>query len=100
MTVMTNAMITVLIQRHIAPGMESTYESFARQIIQATVSMPGFISGESLKAIDAPEIRYIIVKMQHVTDWQRWLVSSQRQALVALLAPLLLEPEKISLLTH
>jgi len=93
-------MITVLIERHIAPGMASTYESFARQIIQATVSMPGFISGESLKVIDSPETRYIVVKMQTISDWQRWLVSPQRQELVALLAPVLREPEKISLLTH
>ncbi len=62
--------------------------------------MPGFISGESLKAIDSAETRYIIVKMQTIADWQRWLVSPQRQELVALLAPVLREPEKISLLTH
>ena len=92
-------MITVIIERHIAPGMASTYENFARQIIEATVSAPGFVSGESLRGLDDPNARYIVVKMKNKSNWQQWLLSKQRRELVTLVSPLLTSPEKITLLT-
>jgi heme-degrading monooxygenase HmoA len=93
-------MITVLIERHLAPDMGSTYEGFAKKIIQATVSTPGFISGESLHGVDDPNTRYIIVKMQSESDWRRWFRSRERLDLVGQLGPLLTIPEKIILLRH
>ena len=93
-------MITVIIERHIAPDMSSTYESFAKQIIQATVSAPGFISGESLRGLDDPNARYIVVKMKSKSNWLEWLQSKERRELVALVNPLLTIPEKVTLLTH
>ena len=93
-------MITVIIERHIARDMRSTYESFAKQIIQATVSAPGFISGESLRGLDDPNARYIVVKMNNKSNWLQWLQSKERRELVALVNPLLTIPEKITLLTH
>jgi antibiotic biosynthesis monooxygenase (ABM) superfamily enzyme len=93
-------MITVIIERHIAPDMSSTYESFAKQIIQATVSAPGFISGESLHGLDDPNARYIFVKMKNKSDWQSWFESKERRELVSLVGPMLAIPEKITLLTH
>ncbi len=92
-------MITVIIERHIAPGMTSTYENFAREIIEATVSAPGFISGESLRGLGDSNARYIIVKMRNHSNWQQWLLSKQRRDLVSLVTPLLTSPEKITLLT-
>lgn len=92
-------MITVLIERHIAPDMGSTYESLAKRIIQATVHAPGFISGESLRGVDDPNTRFIIVKMQSKEDWQRWLLSRERRELVAMVSPLLTVPEKVSVLS-
>lgn len=93
-------MITVIIERHIAPDMGSTYENFAKKIIQATVSARGFVSGESLSGVDDPNARYIIVKMKSKEDWQHWLRSKERRELVTLVSPLLTIPEKVTLLTH
>ena len=93
-------MITVLIERHIAPGMATTYDNFARKILQATVTAPGFISGESLKGISDPNVRFIMIKMQSQQDWQAWLTSIQRREVVALLRPILVLPEKVTLLSH
>ncbi len=92
-------MITVIIERHIAPGMTSTYENFAQEIIEATVSAPGFISGESLRGLEDSNARYIIVKMRNQSNWKQWLASKQRRDLVTLVMPLLTSPEKITLLT-
>jgi antibiotic biosynthesis monooxygenase (ABM) superfamily enzyme len=93
-------MITVLIERHIAPGMASTYDNFARKMLQATVTAPGFISGESLHGIEDPNVRYILIKLQNRENWQHWLASPERREVVSLLRPILILPEKITLLSH
>ncbi|MDF1831346.1 MAG: antibiotic biosynthesis monooxygenase [Porticoccaceae bacterium] len=93
-------MITVLIERHIAPGMASTYDNFARKMLQATVTAPGFISGESLHGIEDPNVRYILIKMQNRNNWRDWLASPERREVVSLLSPILVLPEKITLLRH
>ncbi|MBL4781320.1 MAG: antibiotic biosynthesis monooxygenase [Porticoccaceae bacterium] len=93
-------MITVLIERHIAPGMASTYNNFARKMLKATVSAPGFISGESLHGIEDPNVRYILIKMQSRENWNNWLASSERRDVVSLLSSILVLPEKITLLSH
>ncbi len=93
-------MITVLIERHIALGMASTYDNFARKILQATVSAPGFISGESLKGIDDANVRFIMIKMQSRENWQSWLTSPERREVISLLSSILVLPEKITLLSH
>ena len=72
-------MITVLIERHIVPGMASTYANYATQIIQASVSAPGFISGESLKGIDDSNARYIVIKIRSIQDWKNWFTSPERE---------------------
>jgi len=93
-------MITVLIERHIAPGMASTYDNFAHKMLQATVTAPGFISGESLHGIEDPNVRYILIKLQNRENWQHWLASPERREVVSLLRPILVLPEKITLLSH
>ena len=48
-------MLAVMIKRHLAPGMESTYEEFSRKIIQAAV--PAIISVD----LTVVEVVHIIV---------------------------------------
>lgn len=93
-------MIRVLVQRVVAPGMESTYDEYIRGTIQAAVAAPGFISGESLHDIEHPNVRYVIIKMRSVQDWHAWYHSDERIQAVNLITPLLLEPEGITLLSH
>jgi len=93
-------MITVIIERHLADDMIDTYEAFARKVMQAAVEAPGFISGESFHRMDAPDVRFLIVKMRTAEDWQRWQRSPQRSELISQLQPTLKYPEKITLLSH
>ena len=93
-------MITVLIERHIAPDMDRTYENFARKVIQDTVLTPGFVSGEAFRGVDDPHTRYIVLKMKSKEDWLRWVHSAERRELVAMVGPLLTVPEKVTLLAH
>jgi len=69
-------------------------------MLQATVTAPGFISGESLHGIEDPNVRYILIKMQNRNNWRDWLASPERREVVSLLSPILVLPEKITLLRH
>ena len=93
-------MISVLIQRVIAPGMESSYDTIINSTMQSAVGTPGFISGESMYDLEHPNIRFLFVKMRSVLDWHAWHASPERNEAINQVAPLLLEPEKITLLSH
>ncbi|MDC1210863.1 antibiotic biosynthesis monooxygenase [Porticoccaceae bacterium] len=92
-------MLAVLIKRILAPGMESTYEEFSRKIIQAAVPAQGFISSKAFKDIHEPSIRYTLIQMESLADWQAWKHSSERIDALGQIQPLLQEPEHISILT-
>ena len=92
-------MLAVLIKRILAPGMESTYEEFSRKIIQAAVPAKGFISSKAFKEINNPSVRYTLIQMETLADWHAWQNSSERNNALALVQPLLQEPETVSILT-
>ena len=91
-------MLAVLIKRILAPGMESTYEEFSRKIIQAAVPAKWFISSKAVKEINDPDIRYTLIQMESLTDWQAWKDSTERNDALGQIQPLLQEPETISIL--
>ncbi|HEY7774609.1 MAG TPA: antibiotic biosynthesis monooxygenase family protein [Marinagarivorans sp.] len=91
-------MIYVLIERRIADGMASTYDQCARDMLQQTYAVPGFISGEAYEDMNDHHHRFLLCKWRTLRDWQRWLRSERRAELINLFAPILQEPEKITLL--
>ncbi|UTW45682.1 antibiotic biosynthesis monooxygenase [bacterium SCSIO 12696] len=93
-------MISVLIQRVIAPGMEPSYDQIINSAMQSALSVPGFISGESMHNLEYPNVRYVMVKMRSELDWYAWHASPERNQALEQVTPLLLEPEKITLLSH
>lgn len=92
-------MIYILIERRIAEGMSSTYDDTARNMLQQTYAVPGFISGEAYEDMHDHNHRFLLCKWRSLSDWQRWLHSEQRAELINHFAPVLHEPEKITLLT-
>lgn len=91
-------MIYVLIERRIAEGMASTYEQAARDMLQQTYVVEGFISGEAYEDMQDHNHRFLLCKWRTLRDWQRWLHSEKRAELINRFAPILQEPEKFTLL--
>lgn len=91
-------MIRVLIERHIAESLESAYEERSRLILQRAVAAPGFISGETLANAHDPNHRLTLSNWRSEEDWDRWLHSQERQSLLAELAPMMDQDEKITVL--
>lgn len=93
-------MIYVLVERHIADGMESTYEFAARKALRWAYRAEGFISGETLRDSQRPNHHYLLSKWRSLHDWKRWYYSYERNEVMNELNPTLTDFEKITLLEH
>ncbi len=93
-------MIHVLIERHVAEGMLSTYEEFLKKALQRTFVAHGFVSGEAFHSVEDENHRFLWCKWRSHQDWTRWYHSRERQELVNTMKPLLSQEEKISILKN
>lgn len=91
-------MIYVLVERHIADGMQSTYELASRNALEAAHRAPGFINGETLTDIQRPNHRYLLSKWRSLHDWKNWYYSDARHEAMNQLNLTLSDFEKITLL--
>ena len=93
-------MITVLIERTLAPDMESTYEASAKRTLHLAYQAEGFVNGETYSDIHNANKRYVFSKWRSARDWYNWYNSEARRNMMNELMPMLGEPEKIALLEN
>ncbi|PIE43337.1 MAG: antibiotic biosynthesis monooxygenase [Gammaproteobacteria bacterium] len=91
-------MIRVIIERHIAPSLEDYYDEFERTILQNAITVPGYLSGETLRNTNDPNHRFIICNWRSILDWQHWEHSEQRRDIVTPLRALMDRDEIITVL--
>ncbi len=93
-------MIHVLIERHIAENMLSTYDEQSRNALQRSYSVRGFISGEAFANTEDIYHRFVLCKWRSHQDWNRWYQSDERLQLMNHIQPILRVPEKILILEN
>jgi heme-degrading monooxygenase HmoA len=93
-------MIHVLIERHIAEGLLSTYKELSRQAMHRTYMAPGFIAGESFDNTADGHHRFVLCKWRSLKDWDLWVQSAERQELMNRIGPTLSGPEKVLILKN
>lgn len=93
-------MIHVLIERHIAPDMESTYEQLARNTLHLAYQARGFINGETFKDMNDANVRFVMSKWRSVQDWQLWYGSESRKDMMNEMNLMLSTPEKVTYLEN
>jgi heme-degrading monooxygenase HmoA len=93
-------MIYVLVERHIAEGMETTYELAAQRALEAAHRAEGFISGETMRDLQRPNHHYLLSKWRSLHDWKRWYYSDERYNVMNQVNPTLSDFEKITLLEN
>ncbi|MCP8689290.1 antibiotic biosynthesis monooxygenase family protein [Marinobacterium sedimentorum] len=93
-------MIRVLIERDIADDLADHYEKAARATLTEAMQAHGFISGEALHDTQNPNHRVVLATYRTIQDWQRWARSDQRQEAMAVINPMLISEEKITVLEH
>ena len=92
--------IRVLIEREVEPGKETNLQQFLTQARTKAMRARGYISGETLRALDNPNKFLVISNWNSVEDWKAWEKGPERAQLQKELAPLLLGEEKCSVFTH
>jgi len=71
--------VKVLITRTVPPEKGLELLQLFKEMRSLAVSQPGYISGETLKSNDRPDVYLIISTWEAPGDWEKWLLSKERQ---------------------
>ena len=88
--------VRILIQRRIKPGKEKELNQIVRELRSKAMHAEGFISGETLRSIEDPSVHLVISTWKSIDDWNRWVNSPERKALLDKIDAILAEPTKMT----
>ncbi|MCP4471364.1 MAG: antibiotic biosynthesis monooxygenase [Gammaproteobacteria bacterium] len=91
-------MIRVIIEREIAEGLEEFYESAIADLLGVMANAGGYQSDESLVDFHRPNHYVVVTRWVDEAAWNRWYGSSERQELLDVIRPFLLDQEKFTVL--
>ena len=75
--------IKVLIKRSVPENKAKDMIPLVRQLRILAINQAGYISGETLKSFDVPDTFLVISNWQSSDDWEKWLLSKERQKIQA-----------------
>ena len=81
--------IKVLIKRSVPENKAKDMIPLVRQLRILAINQAGYISGETLKSFDVPDTFLVISNWQSSDDWEKWLLSKERQKIQAKIDSLL-----------
>ncbi len=73
--------IKVLITRTVPREKARDMLQLFREMRSLASSQPGYISGETLKSSDQPDVFLVISTWESSEYWEKWLLSKDRQAI-------------------
>ena len=92
--------VRVIIQREVKPGQEASLQHLMMQARSKALKAKGYISGETLRALDNPNKFLVLSNWNSAEDWKAWESDPERAKLQMEMAPLLLGREKCTVYTH
>jgi heme oxygenase (mycobilin-producing) len=92
--------VRVIIERQVEPGQEARLRLFMTQSRTKAIKAKGYISGETLKALDDPSKFIVLSNWSSAEDWNAWVKDPERVKLQQELEPLLIGKEKCTVYTH
>lgn len=91
-------MIRVLIERRLVEGAEEKLQKAMREIRREAIHTPGYVSGESLRDVSNPRLYVTLSTWRSHEEWEMWRKSELRERFEEKIAPLLTEPERVTVL--
>ena len=73
--------IKVLITRTVPREKSREMLQLFREMRSLASNQPGYISGETLKSSDRPDVFLVISTWESPDGWEKWLLSKERQAI-------------------
>jgi len=92
--------VRVIIERHVEPGQEARLGLLMMQARAKATNAKGYISGETLRALDDPSKFIVLSNWNSAQDWKAWEKNPERVKLQQELEPLLIGKEKCTVYTH
>ncbi|MGC9967086.1 MAG: antibiotic biosynthesis monooxygenase family protein [Syntrophobacteraceae bacterium] len=92
--------VRVIIEREIEPGQEARLRLLMTQARTKAIRAKGYISGETLRAMDNPNKYLILSNWISAEDWKAWKKDPERIKLQQELEPLLRYKEKCTVYSH
>jgi heme-degrading monooxygenase HmoA len=81
--------VKILISREIKPDKAKEMVRLFKKLRSLAVLQPGYISGETLKSSDRPNVYLVISTWQTPEDWEKWLLNKERQEIQKVIDSLL-----------
>lgn len=92
--------VRVLIEREIEPGHELQLHQLLLQLRAKAMQVKGYISGETLRALDDPNRFLVISTWSNLDEWKGWENNSDRKRIEAQINNLLRSPEKKAIYSY
>ncbi|MGA8573802.1 MAG: antibiotic biosynthesis monooxygenase family protein [Desulfobaccales bacterium] len=93
-------MVKVLLERTIKGKHVKEITRLLRMLRVLAMQQPGYISGETLHEIDAPNNYLVISAWYSREDWQAWLANQERQKLQSELDGYMEAPTRFRVYTY
>jgi heme-degrading monooxygenase HmoA len=71
--------VKILITRTVPIDMAMQMIGLFKEMRSLALTQPGYISGETLRSDDRPDVYLVISTWQSAGDWEKWLLSRKRQ---------------------
>ncbi len=75
--------VKVLITRTVPGNKGREMLHLFKEMRSLATAQPGYISGETMKSNDRPDVFLVISTWESPADWEAWLLSKDRQAIQA-----------------
>ncbi len=92
--------VRIIIDRKVKKGRESDFSKLLRELRLKAVPSKGYISGETLRALDDPNNYIVITTWQKINDWKNWEKSPERKKIQNKIEKLMARPTKAKIYLH
>lgn len=91
-------MVRVLIERRLRDRVQEPLQRAMREIRRQALHRAGYLSGETLRDAADPHRYVVISTWRSRGEWEEWYRSEERRRIAREIAPLLSEPERVTVL--
>jgi heme-degrading monooxygenase HmoA len=86
--------VKIIIDRKVKKGKEEDFSKLLRELRSKAIPSVGYISGETLRALEDPHNYIVITTWQNVDDWKKWERNPERKKIQAKIEKLMARPTK------
>ncbi len=92
--------VRIIIDRKVKKGKESDFSKLLRELRTKAIPSKGYISGETLRALDDPYNYIVITTWQSLDDWKAWEKHPERKKIQAKIEKIMARPTKTKIYVH